>query len=884
MSFQLKNYQNYVLNQLHDFLHLAKIGDVADAYQKIIDRNKDDEDSYENQYAGRYHSIVEQSTDCPHVCIRVPTAGGKTYLAAHAIGHGATYLETETPTVLWFTPTDTIRTQTTEMLKNRAHPCRIAIENRFGLDVEVYDIADFGVTRPQDFTDRTCIIVSTVQMFRSRSTDARRIYETHENFEAHFEKFLPRPPPDSLEIDSDTGKPKLSFANLLHLIRPLVILDEAHNFVSDLSREVLQRINPACVLEFTATPKAKPQDRQPLHNVLVSIPAQALYDEQMVKLPIVVCEHQDWEQAIVGALDEQKRLTKIAADNNESIRPIVLYQAQNANEEITAEKLKAHLIAAHNIAEDSIATHTGEIKELEKVGNLLAANCKIAHIITIKALVEGWDCPFAYILCSVNNVRSDTAVEQLLGRIMRMPDVRHRENDSLNRAYAHVPENIPFAAAECLRQKLADDLGFEEKEVEWAVQEKLPGGWGYDGLLVEGDEVITIETTSKPDFEQLACETKDSLDDLVSIKEISGGWSVEIKKPIPPDMQKIIIDTVPEEKRKVESIRLTLESSRLAKAQSPACRGEEFAPLPMLFFYSSEQEKEVVVNANTLYEVTRWNDIGEDCLIDDFSIEETAQTTEISLEGGSVIYEKIDHQQVFHFTEINQTYLAAWLEHKIRDSQGRYFPATLKKFISINMQKFEREYTRAQLTRAKYQFSEALKKRLTLREKEIEKRTISECVFDNKDIQCKPLFAFPQRSYDAGNNSYSGSFRFKKHYYGLIGDLKSEGEEFDCAQAIDSSPGVQFWIRNLPRKEYSYMIPPNFFPDFIVQLINGKILIVEYKGEQLAGNQKSDRNKQMGEFIECHSKDCFFIMPTRRDGEASIKAQIDNKISEILND
>ena len=180
------------------------------------------------------------------------------------------------------------------MLENRSHPCRLKIEQAFGINAKVYDIEDFDIMRPQDFYDRACIIVSTVQMFRITQTSKRRIYATHEHFEPHFNRFLPNPPPDSLECD-EQGKVKLSFVNLLHLLRPMVVLDEAHNFVSDLSREVLQRINPTCVIEWTATPR-EPKTDKPLHNVLISIPAEKLQAEEMVKLPIAVTEHADWSK------------------------------------------------------------------------------------------------------------------------------------------------------------------------------------------------------------------------------------------------------------------------------------------------------------------------------------------------------------------------------------------------------------------------------------------------------------------------------------------------------------------------------------------------------------------------------------------------------------
>ena len=111
------------------------------------------------------------------------------------------------------------------------------------------------------------------------------------------------------------------------------------------SREVLQRINPTCVIEWTATPR-EPKTDKPLHNVLISIPAEKLQAEEMVKLPIAVTEHADWEQAVQGAIAEQQKLKQAAKESNDTVRPIVLYQAQDKNQEVPPQTLKAHLIEA----------------------------------------------------------------------------------------------------------------------------------------------------------------------------------------------------------------------------------------------------------------------------------------------------------------------------------------------------------------------------------------------------------------------------------------------------------------------------------------------------------------------------------------------------------
>jgi type III restriction enzyme len=67
--------------------------------------------------------------------------------------------------------------------------------------------------------------------------------------------------------------------------------------------------------------------------------------------------------------------------------------------------------------------------------------------------------------------------------------------------------------------------------------------------------------------------------------------------------------------------------------------------------------------------------------------------------------------------------------------------------------------------------------------------------------------------------------------------LDSKGEEFECAQAIDRCALVRHWVRNIPNQPaFSFRLPladGYFYPDFVAELKDGGILVVEYKGAHL---------------------------------------------------
>jgi type III restriction enzyme len=205
--------------------------------------------------------------------------------------------------------------------------------------LRVLDIADFTQLRPQDLREKTCIVIGTLQTLRVSNKDGRKVYAHNEHLEPHFSR-VPENTPGlhRLEDGSEAGKIKFSFANLLALSRPLVLVDEAHNATTSLSFDVLRDIRPACILEFTATPASN-------SNVLHNVSAAELKAEEMIKLPIVLTEHQTWEQAVQDAILTRAKLAEKAALEREFIRPIVLFQAESKDKDVTVKVLEDYLVS-----------------------------------------------------------------------------------------------------------------------------------------------------------------------------------------------------------------------------------------------------------------------------------------------------------------------------------------------------------------------------------------------------------------------------------------------------------------------------------------------------------------------------------------------------------
>ena len=499
--FELKEYQKKTLETLRTYLELVRYKGAEDAYHQIKE--------------GYAYNKIKNLEEVPYVCLRLPTGGGKTYLASNTIPLVAhTYLETETPMVLWFCPTNTIKTQTIETLKNPRHPNREVLEKAFGGDILVYDIEDYANVRAQDIEGKCCVFVSTFQTFKITDTNARRIYAHNENLEPHFSKIPNLQSIESLERiedGEDKGKVKYSFANLLNIHRPIVIADEAHNNSTPLAYEMLKRVNPSCIVEYTATPANN-------SNILHHVCAMELKVEEMIKLPIILTVHQTWEQSLSASIMARKGLAEIAEKDSSYIRPILLIQAESKDKAVTVDVIKKYLIEQENIEENKIAVATGDQRELDGI-DIFDPKCPIEYVITVEALKEGWDCSFAYVFCSVAQRHSTKDIEQLLGRVLRMPYAKTREQEELNKAYAFVSNATWQEGVAQLKDRLVE-MGFEETEIPDTIQGKLP-------VLLGGKEEKKNVTFDVSDFdldkftpeEQTKFEVKETaIGKVVSIK------------------------------------------------------------------------------------------------------------------------------------------------------------------------------------------------------------------------------------------------------------------------------------------------------------------------------------------------------------------------------
>lgn len=403
----------------------------------------------------------------PNVCLKVPTGGGKTLLAAASVGRVfSSYLSRHTGLVLWIVPNEAIYRQTLKTLTDRDHPYRQMLNIAGAGRVKILE-KNSPLTR-LDVDSHLCVMLLMLQS-AARKDEAQRKLKAfrdrgnvlgfvprEDDIEAHWQLLAEVPNLDAYapwgasqaEARATKGSiVKSSLGNVLRLVRPMVVIDEGHHAYTENALRTLDGFNPCFMLELSATPRVS-SDKGAGSNILVDVRGTDLDQAEMIKLPINVDMRgwSNWQSCLAASVDRLNSLaveaTQLQAETNRYIRPLLLVQVERTGKDlrdsgfIHAEDAKAYLMQL-GFAEAQIAIKTSDKDELKAPENidLLSPSCEVRAIITKQALQEGWDCPFAYVLCALAAGKEVRSMTQLMGRILRLPHVAKTGRTALDACY-----------------------------------------------------------------------------------------------------------------------------------------------------------------------------------------------------------------------------------------------------------------------------------------------------------------------------------------------------------------------------------------------------------------------------------------------------------------
>ena len=824
-----------------------------------------------------YNPLSGFPADMPYFCLRVPTGGGKTWLAAKSVARVNTHLlRCEHSVILWLVPSKPIREQTIKALKDRSHPYHAAL--REAGPITVLDLEEAKSVTRATLDTSTTIIVATRQAFQVEDEECRKVYQSSGALMHHFDNLSPSQRNELLTDGegSDRTTP-YSLANVLRLRRPFVVVDEAHNSRTELAFDMLARFRPSGVMELTATPDL---ERTP-SNVLHSVSAAELKAEEMIKLPVVLETEPNWQQCLADAIGRRDALHKLADEERRAgaayLRPLVLIQSEPRRagiETLDFEKVKNELITNHGIPAGEIVVATGEEKGLEQIDadyklGIADPACPVKFVITQKALAEGWDCPFAYILVSMASLSSATAVEQLLGRVLRQPGASHRQAKALNQSYAFVVSRNFAETAGALRDRLVAGAGFERREVtEFVTAAKAEQARldleGHAGRVIVRPVAITL--SEKPDLKSVPKPVRDKVSWDGKLNTLT------ISTPLTEDEAEVLKASVTSETAAAAIVEAAEVSRTTAIEffQTPAELGERFR-VPQLALRVQGSQGELALFDDPEVLEYPWDLSPYDAAptADDLTALGAAlkvsEGGEIDIDAGGHVVSRFlpdlqrDLGLVYQPENWDEVRIATWLCRNLPEPSLTH--ASKQTFVAAWLTDLLRRegFTLARANLQKYLIRNLVEARIRELRKQAVAKAFQQALFGDDAatrvaVTDQYTFEFHAQAY-APSRDYDGRFGhfdFRKHFYGRMGDFDSK-EEFECACQLDmwaQQGRIQFWVRNLVRREGSSFFlqkaDGRFYPDFLCQLPGsadkpGVILAVEYKGADRWNGAEDDR-------------------------------------------
>ena len=826
---ELKPYQQQVINDLALFLeNIQETKDVKDAFYNFWAKHpRTPLFPYSGTAIEPYKNNVPR---VPHICVKVPTAGGKTFIACNTIKTIFDAFAYDKPkAVVWLVPSITILDQTIKNLKDTNHPYRQKINSHFGNKVEVFDKAELlqgSGFNANSVKEQLNIFVLSFDSIRTANKEGRKVFEQNGSLQS-FEALL--------------GKDEeISLMKVMQYLNPMIVVDESHNAETDLSVDMIKEFNPCFILDLTATPRKN-------SNIISFIDALELKKENMVKLPVIVYNHQDKTEVINSALQLQKRLELQAIDEEKKggkyIRPIVLFQAQPKNgkdflnaaeEKSNVQKLKEKLIEL-KIHAEHIKIKTANINEIKGI-DLMSKDCQVRYIITINALKEGWDCPFAYILASLADKSSAVDVEQILGRVLRQPYVMKHNFPLLNLSYVLTASSKFLDTLDNIVKGL-NKAGFSDKDYKLADSSMLEEAKKQDPLqqltVFSTTETPTEDITSDIDTTRISVPSETELPNT-SVSEIER-TAIEQNEAFESRLSGTEMEaTIPNE---IQQLVKTYSIKDIFQEQAGEINLPQFylkVPANDLF---GKKEKELPLEKENLLEGFALSKADTNIAFDSITSELYKVDLDETKKEHTPTFVKLDG-------EVKDSVLNYILDPSRKDSRvknftkrlmdliGNMFPIPdkeIEKYINRILEDFKDEQF-SDLAANEYTYKDKIKfKIIALSEQFAEKKFKD--FLDTDKVFIKPSFTLP-KNISPGDTAKN----ITKSLYEKEGSMN--GFEERVINEIGNMTNIAFWTRNIERKGFRINGFVNHYPDFIIQTKSGKTILLETKGDHLDAEQK----------------------------------------------
>lgn len=856
---ELKGYQQKVITDLELYLEYVQEHKSLDlAFNKYWEDKIGPYNALDGTGMEPYKNNVAKAAN---VCVKVPTAGGKTFIAVNALHTIFSAYDSSKPkAVIWLVPWSNLLQQTVANLSNPEHPYRQKLNSLFNHRVEVYEkenLLQGSNFNPTVVQDQLSIIVMNFASLRAKKKEDRKVFQENGQLESFVSQYANK---EHLLTDTD----ETALINVIRSLNPVVVVDESHNAESDLSVDMLKNLNPSFILDLTATPKNN-------SNIVSLVPAIELKKENMVKLPVIVYNNHDKTEVINNALHLQRKLELLAKKQEEEggkyIRPIVLFQAQpkTNDDNTTFEKLKEQLLAL-GIPEEQIKIKTANIDELKGI-DLMSRECEVRYIITINALKEGWDCPFAYILASLADKSSSVDVEQILGRVLRQPYVQRHKSFQLNLSYVLTASAKFNETLQSIVQGLQAS-GFSEKD--YRKRDVMTEEEKTTSVVDPVDQFLFPEKQEEQEAEETIDTNRISFNPTIEEDETPASTPVidEIEA-IAEEQNRELEKQIEEQSKQPVDENIFQEMGEKVKryGMKENCR-ENAKSIKLPQFFLNVVASDIF---NTNEEL-----LNRESLLKDFKLAD--EDTKIDFDQISSDLYKIDLEEAKKneyrpsFTKIEDQVIkdpiAEYILAKPKENQiadityqimkiiGNMYPIAdqeIQKYVSRILEGLNTEQLRDILVR-KWSYTDKIKVKIRSLSDEYAEKRFNDLIKSRK-IKVMSNWTLPEAIVPGNLGSSIGNSLYERE-----GSMNNFEEK--VIMEIGTSSNVVFWHRNLERGKGFYIngFKANHYPDFILYTKSGKTILVETKGDHLDNTDSAAKCRLGNEWEKQAGHDFAYFM------------------------
>ena len=216
-----------------------------------------------------------------------------------------------------------------------------------------------------------------------------------------------------------------------------IIIDESHQNFTDKADAIVQLFHTDKIIRCSATPIIDKRAR------LIEIPESAVIAEGLIKKLLVINEdfprvietENQTEYLLEHALTKQRELRAAFLSRKSDVNPLILVQLPN-NSDLLLDEVERYF-ESKGITYEAGTLAVWLADRHENLEHISDNDANQVAVIIKQAIATGWDCPRAHILVKLRENMDETFEVQTIGRIRRMPEVKHYGIDLLDSCYLY---------------------------------------------------------------------------------------------------------------------------------------------------------------------------------------------------------------------------------------------------------------------------------------------------------------------------------------------------------------------------------------------------------------------------------------------------------------